>query len=148
MLPKIIHCFRCAVNKGSSAEDDGYLLCYTNVFGANESDLCEFVQLAFGRGLGLQLHYRAHMLFLHNVYDRFIGTCVFSADIIDAASMGLVATVSLGGAFVPNGFHAFWIAAERYNDGKQRFDGLQPEPDVLPKIGELDWTGEKSIPKL
>ena len=61
--------------------------------------------------------------------------------------------MSLGGAFVPNGFHAFWIDAVRYQDGKQRFDGLQPEPDVLPpdvlpRIGELDWTGEVSVAKL
>ena len=79
MLPKIIHCFWCAVNQGASAEDDGYLLCYTNVFGANESDLCAFVVLAFSLGLGLQLHYRAHVLFLHNLSDRFIRTrtCVY-----------------------------------------------------------------------
>ena len=65
--------------------------------------------------------------------------------------MDLVAIVSLGGAFVPNGFHAFWIDAGRYADGEQCFDGLQPEPelspDVLPQIGELDWTGEPSIAK-
>jgi len=43
------------------------------------------------------------------------------------------------------GFHAFWVDAERYADGEQRFDGLQPEPvlpsELLPRIGELDWTG-------
>eukprot|EP01043_Picozoa_sp_COSAG02_P054433 COSAG02_NODE_6164_length_3755_cov_1.862418_2_plen_222_part_00 len=67
-----------------------------------------------------------------------------SADIVDASTMELVAIVSLGGAFVPNGFHAFWVDAAQYKDGAQRFEGLQPEPesDALPKIGELDWTGE------
>ena len=92
----------------SRTEDDGYLLCYTNVFGTTQSDLY----------------------------------------IMDAASMELVAIVSLGGAFVPNGFHAFWIDAARYADGQQRFGGLQSEPDAIPKIGELDWTGTARVARL
>jgi hypothetical protein len=47
--------------------------------------------------------------------------------------MSLVAIVSLGGAFVPGGFHALWVDAARYADAAQRTDGLQPEP-ALPEV--------------
>ena len=62
--------------------------------------------------------------------------------IVDAGTMERVAIVSLGGAFVPGGFHALWVDAAKYGSpGSQRFDTLEPERAGLPRIGELDWTG-------
>ena len=78
-------------------------------------------------------------------YATVFGTQESDLYILDAATMDMVAIISLGGAFVPGGFHGFWIDAEKYAPGKQRLEGLQAEPSLLslPQIGELDWTGAK-----
>ena len=85
-----------APKPGATAEDDGYLLLYTQTPGSDSGS------------------------------DLYI---------IDAATMDPepVCVVSLG-AFVPAGFHAFWVDADKYSDGAQRLDGLQQEPEDIPAL--------------